>query len=188
MYTKAEARNIATYTTHLWVGGFEGESGPSYEHHAGRHSGMVGIVMDLYYQAVAIHQHIVALEQECPELWNTNIGVYEYEVVESLGAWLFDHPDAFSEGPHASVAFNQELERATNEWFDLDFPTSTNESTTAMTVTELISKLSALPGNLPVLTRGSEAQKMVDAIEVREVKTTQRKAVFIGKPKAVTAD
>lgn len=53
-----------------------------------------------------------------------------------------------------------------------------------MTVQELMNKLQEL-GNpdLPVLTRGSEAQKMVDAIEVRVVKTKLRTAVFIGKVK-----
>jgi len=42
-------------------------------------------------------------------------------------------------------------------------------------------------GDLDVLTRGSEPQKMVDAVEVRVVKTAKRTAVFIGKPKP-TAD
>lgn len=56
-----------------------------------------------------------------------------------------------------------------------------------MTVAELIRALQVLPGDLPVLTRGSEPQKMVDALEVRQVSTTKRTAVFIGKPKASTA-
>lgn len=55
-----------------------------------------------------------------------------------------------------------------------------------MTVQELIDRLQALDNpTLPILTRGSEAQKMVDALEVRVVKTKLRTAVFIGKPKAV---
>lgn len=56
-----------------------------------------------------------------------------------------------------------------------------------MTVAELIRALQVLPQDLPVLTRGSEPQKMVDAVEVRTVNTSKRSAVFIGKPKASTA-
>lgn len=63
-----------------------------------------------------------------------------------------------------------------------------------MKLHQLISQLRAIASeqpngeNLDVLTRGSEAHKMVDAVEVRVVKTKNRTAVFIGKPKAVTAD
>lgn len=57
-----------------------------------------------------------------------------------------------------------------------------------MTVEQLIARLQALDNpTLSILTRGSEAQKMVDALEVRVVKTPKRTAVFIGKPKAEAA-
>ena len=55
-----------------------------------------------------------------------------------------------------------------------------------MTIGELITRLNTLRnlhGDLDVLTRGSQPQKMVDVLEVREVKTSKRTAVFIGKPK-----
>ena len=50
---------------------------------------------------------------------------------------------------------------------------------------EQLADMRAQHGNLDVLTRGSEPQKMVDVIEVRKVKTSKRTAVFIGKPKPV---
>ena len=46
-----------------------------------------------------------------------------------------------------------------------------------------LSEFKSDKGDLDVLTRGSESQKMVDALEVRVVKTSKRTAVFIGKPK-----
>lgn len=55
-----------------------------------------------------------------------------------------------------------------------------------MKLSELIRQLSALHtqhGDLDVLTRGSEPQKMVDALDVRRVRTAKREAIFIGKPK-----
>ena len=55
-----------------------------------------------------------------------------------------------------------------------------------MKISTLIRLLTATlsdKGDLDVLTRGSESQKMVDALEVRVVKTSKRTAVFIGKPK-----
>ncbi len=58
-----------------------------------------------------------------------------------------------------------------------------------MDVSELIAQLTAInrdTPNLDVLTRGSAPQKMVDAIEVRVVRTAKRTAVFIGKPKVTT--
>ena len=53
-----------------------------------------------------------------------------------------------------------------------------------MKVHELIRRLQQMDPHLDVLTRGSEPAKMVDAVEVREVRTSKRTVVFIGKPKA----
>ena len=53
-----------------------------------------------------------------------------------------------------------------------------------MTIEQLIRQLQQLNNpTFDVLTRGSEPTKMVDALEVRIVKTAKRTAVFIGKSK-----
>jgi hypothetical protein len=44
------------------------------------------------------------------------------------------------------------------------------------------------PGSTPIVTRGSSPTTMVDADNVRYTKTKTRHVVYIGKPKAVTAD
>jgi hypothetical protein len=189
-YTREQTRQIATFTTHLWVG-FEEAAKPDHitldqmEEHAARHSGMVGCVMDLYYYAAWLDQAISDLYKEDETIWDKSPGVFEYEVVEELGQWLFLNPDDFQDGPGVTSAFVAQANQAIRNWFDKE-PQPTESST--MTVNELITQLQRLDGALPVLTRGSESTKMVDVSDVRLVKTAKRRAVFIGKPKAVTAD
>lgn len=43
---------------------------------------------------------------------------------------------------------------------------------------------SGIPGNTPVVTRGSTPTKLTDATEVRVANTATRKVVVIGKPKS----
>jgi hypothetical protein len=61
-----------------------------------------------------------------------------------------------------------------------------------MTLDQLIDALSALSadghGDKPVVTRGSKPTTFVDVENIRATKTASRRVVYIGKPKAVTAD
>ena len=62
-----------------------------------------------------------------------------------------------------------------------------------MTLSELSTIIDDLisqgtPGTTPIVTRGSQPTTMVDADNVRLTKTKTRRVVYIGKPKAVTAD
>lgn len=68
----------------------------------------------------------------------------------------------------------------------MTFPGNPTNRKKHMKISELIRVLQTLQagcGDLDVLTRGSEPQKMVDALDVRKVRTAKREAVFIGKPK-----
>jgi hypothetical protein len=187
-YTAAHARDIATFTTYLWQGfdeahkSAEGEHKDLYEEHSGRHSGQIGIVMDLYYYANWIFEFMLAFNPHDELIYD---GVFEYEVVEGLGSWLFYNPDCFEDGPEVSKNFEEFASEIIPKWFKAE-PLQ-KESTTTMTINDLITHLTVLKsegkGDYDVLTRGSESTKMVDVSDVRLVKTAKRRAVFIGKPK-----
>jgi hypothetical protein len=164
----------------------------TYEVHSGNHGGYIGIVCDMYDYAVLVDQE---LDNYCNEYYEkhgteTNYpGVFEYEVTEEIGKWLFYHPEHFSSSA-ASEAFAAETFRRTRFWFALNQPPVSEDTTTpresTMTVEQLIAQLQALDNpTLEILTRGSEANKMVEASVARVVKTKTRTAVFIGKPKAL---
>lgn len=148
------------------------------EQHAETHGGHIGIVANLYDYA----EHI----EDCISLQNSSDfpGVIQYEVIEPLGKWLFNNPDAFTEYP--SDLFLDHASNTIDRWFN-PAPSGAQPETSTMKISTLIRLLTATlseKGDLDVLTRGSEPQKMVDALEVRVVKTSKRTAVFIGKPKA----
>ena len=178
--------NIAI-TAHYLKAGFDALSKVDHElrdDHSDIHSGDTGITASMVMHAEFIENLVQDkyLEQEPP-------GVMSYEITEGLlGPWLFANPQQFLTS-RVSDAFQRHVKVTLDEWFQITQPAqATNQEESTMTVSELITQLQRLDGALPVLTRGSEAQKMVDAIQVREVKTPTRRAVFIGKPKAVTAD
>lgn len=157
-----------------------------YQQHADIHGGYVGIVADMYKYAYFVEQWYADNVDPDAESW----GVIAYDVSEPLGTWLFDHPDAFT-GDHVSPEFADRAEQMIREHYDLPAVKAAQPEGSAMKISDLINQLveaKNIHGDVDVLTRGSQPQKMVDAIEARVVKTTRRKAVFIGQPKAVAAD
>lgn len=151
-----------------------------YSIHADNHGGHIGIVSSMYEHASTI---VYLLNQQNTQDFP---GVFEYEVTEELGRWLFNNPEHFSTGS-VSNEFYRYAKGQIQSWFTpapVSEDTTTEESIT-MKVSDLITQLQRLDPTMDVLTRGSEPTKMVDAIEVRVVKTPRRTAVFIGKPKPV---
>lgn len=151
-----------------------------YDTHNGVHGGDIGITDSL----VGIAEYIEnTLQTEYADAEYQS--VIQYELYEDMfGPWLFANPNYFlTDKP--SAEFMRYVRQALDEWFKVSPPAqATNQEESTMTVNELITQLQRLDGSLPVLTRGSEPQKMVDALEVRTIKTPIRTAVFIGKPKA----
>jgi hypothetical protein len=180
------ATSVALATAYLKAGfdGCKKANQSTYEEHNDVHGGDVGITDSL----VGIAEYIEDTLSKDYTCANYD-GVIQYELYEDkLGPWLFYHPDYFLTSKPSSE-FKAHLQTTLAEWFSKSNPPAqaTNQESTTMTVNELITQLQRLDGALPVLTRGSEPQKMVDALEVRVIKTAHRQAVFIGKPK-VQAD
>lgn len=182
-----QARNIAATATYLW-NGFRAqhlavEDNDTYDLHSDDHGGECGIITDLWEYAEFL-ETLISTEKYREVGYP---GIFHYEVVEDkLGPWLYNHPEHFSS--RISPTFMYHAIAVLDSWLDLSpTPAKATPESSTMTVAQLIAALSGLDQSLPVLTRGSEAQKMVDALEVRTVKTAARRAVFIGKPKAVTA-
>jgi hypothetical protein len=84
---------------------------PSAELHSGIHGGQIGIVADLCSYADFIED--VLEKYTVIEDWP---GVFQYEVSESLGAWLYEHPDEFTNDGVGS-AFKEHATKAIEEWF-----------------------------------------------------------------------
>ena len=155
-----------------------------YQEHAGNHNGYIGIVWAMTRYAEAVE----ACMREYEDAGHDFPGVFEYDVTEELGKWLFRHPDWFTDVP--SAQFDIHMRNTIRDWFESGITPAASAAqpeTSTMKLSTLIAQLrstEALHGDLDVLTRGSEPQKMVDALEVRVVKTAKRTAVFIGKPTA----
>lgn len=177
------------------MGGFDGgRDEETYEVHSSNHGGYIGIVDSMEKYAALVEWAVEAFKTTHFKHFHKELelpGVLEYEITEELGKWLFYHPEHFSDS-EIPMAFEIEILRRLAQWF---YPNAaiavqpvaeaTQPESTTMTVEQLIRALQALDNpSLPVLTRGSAPQKMVDAIEVRVVETAKRTAVFIGKPKA----
>lgn len=168
--------------SHKWQFG-HGAEGDKYETHVVDHNGYIGIVEAMQQYGQVVHELMSreSTDREFP-------GVFEYEITEDLGKWLFAHPEHFND-MFVPLEFNTYALGKIRSWFTPNqqpVAEATSPESTTMTVEQLIAQLQALDNpTLPVLTRGSEAQKMVDAIEVRVVKTKLRTAVFIGKPKTI---
>lgn len=181
-----QAQGIAVTSTYLW-NGFRGqhlavEDNDTYDLHSDDHGGECGIITGLWEYAEFLET--LTNTEKYSEVGYP--GSFLYEVVEDkLGAWLYNHPEHFSTW-HVTEKFKDHTIAVFDSWLGLSLTPAkaTPESSSTMTVAQLIAALSGLDQSLPVLTRGSEAQKMVDALEVRTVKTAARRAVFIGKPKA----
>jgi len=182
--TKPDPQEVAITLAFLAIG-FEDAHRASDEagsdlgdQHASNHGGHIRIVADLYDYAEYIEECLTIYDDaEYP-------GVVHYEVTEPLGRWLFNNPDAFTEP--LSDSFAEHASDTIDRWFNPAAPAAQPETST-MKLSELIRQLQAVQSrsdvDLDVLTRGSEPQKMVDATDVRTVKTAKRTAVFIGKPK-----
>ena len=87
-----------------------------YEQHADTHNGYIGIVSSMAAYAYAVYD---ALDEYILANYFDNAeypGVFEYEVTEELGAWLFANPDAFTED--FSQAFIDQTKAKIEAWFN----------------------------------------------------------------------
>ena len=101
----------AVFLSNGFFGAQQAQPEPSGQLHADIHGGQIGIVADLCHYADFIEG---ALEKYAAvEDWP---GVFQYEVSESLGAWLYAHPDEFTEGGVGS-AFKEHATNVIEEWF-----------------------------------------------------------------------
>lgn len=163
----------------------------TYETHSENHNGYIGIVESMEAHAEFVDQALddyITAYFVLRRVFPNYPGVFEYEVTESLGEWLFNNPDCFDSGV-VTVNFEIEVVNQIKSWFEPNqqpVAAATQPESTTMTVSELIARLKELDPALPILTRGSESTKMVDALSIRVVKTKKRSGVFIGKPKAET--
>lgn len=169
--------------SHKWQFG-HGAEGDKYETHADAHNGYIGIVADMEQYGQVVHE-LMSRESTNHEF----PGVFEYEITEDLGKWLFAHPEHFND-MFVPLEFNTYALGKIRSWFNPNQPpvveATSPEESNPMKLSSLIEQLTAIledKGDYDVLTRGSEAQKMVDADNVRVVKTKLRTAVFIGKVK-----
>lgn len=166
-----------------------GAEGDKYETHADKLGGYIGIVEAMQQYGQVVHELVSreSIDREFP-------GVFEYEVTEDLGKWLFAHPEHFND-MFVPLEFTTYALGKIRSWFNPNQPpvaeaTSPEESNSMKLnqLQEIVTRLVAEGhGDLDILTRGSEAQKMVDADNVRVVRTAKRTAVFIGKVKPEAA-
>ena len=88
-----------------------------YGQHANTHNGYIGIVSNMAAYAYAIgdalDEYILANYFDIVEY----PGVFEYEVTEELGAWLFTRPEAFTEG-RISPQFRSQVKAKIEAWFN----------------------------------------------------------------------
>lgn len=179
-----------------------------YEQHSRLHGGYVGIVDDMWLKAAVLVGALEMYEDDAGDDIDYP-GVFEYEVTEGLGKWCFNNPNATIED-FTNVAIsrvNEWFEDAQNDPANLpvcrcdlcrafgdNSPSPTlnaaqpvaveEEVSTTMKIQDLIDHLeTALDdhGNVDVVIRGSKPTTFVDATEVRTIKTSKRRAVFIGK-------
>lgn len=185
--TTALNHNIAVALVYL-MDGFDAEhqrdnayneyDSETYKGHADLHGGHIGIVSDLYAYAEWIELYVLSFgEQDFP-------GVIQYEVYESLGEWIFQHPEKSYE------EFKAYAKTAIDHWFAVNSLNAsqladvTKEESTTMKISDLISQLDSLKGDLgdvDVVIGGSAPGKFIDVQEVRRVKTPRRTTVYIGK-------
>lgn len=88
-----------------------------YEQHANTHNGYIGIVSNMAAYAYAVCD---ALDEYILTNYFDNVeypGVFEYEVTEELGAWLFTRPEAFTEG-RTSPQFKSQAKAKIEAWFN----------------------------------------------------------------------
>lgn len=87
-----------------------------YEQHANTHNGYIGIVSNMAAYAYAVYD---ALDEYILANYFDNAeypGVFEYEVTEELGAWLFTRPEAFTE--EVSQTFIDQAKAKIEAWFN----------------------------------------------------------------------
>lgn len=84
--------------------------------HSDTHNGYIGIVSNMAAYAFALE---AALDEYILANYFDNVvypGVFEYEVTEELGTWLFNNPDAFTE--EVSQAFIDRAKAMVAAWFN----------------------------------------------------------------------
>lgn len=194
---------LAAIQLNYLMAGFNAQREDStlYQYHSDLHGGHIGITVDFYDHALVVAQLITERLQD-PQGFP---GVFEYEITEDLGKWLFEHPDA------TQGEFEAHARHIVHWWFqdglagqasaescaannsagdsnhvELNSPQLVGEKKeSTMKVNDLISTLQNLReihGDVDVVVRGNTPKGFVDALEVRSVKTTKRRAVYIGKP------
>lgn len=87
-----------------------------YEQHANTHNGYIGIVSVMAAYAFALE---AALDEYILANYFAIVeypGVFEYEVTEELGAWLFTRPEAFTE--EVSQTFIDQAKAKIEAWFN----------------------------------------------------------------------
>lgn len=115
-------KNVAIQLVYISRGFFDGVVDPTlydrYAIHADIHTGDIGIVMDLYSYAEFVETLLLNYSDEQYR------GVFQYEVSEQLGLWLFEHPDEFADNGISS-AFQEHAQQTIIAWFH---PTTSSTS------------------------------------------------------------
>ena len=84
----------------------------SYEGHAAAHNGYIGIVSSMEQYAEVVYEMLLKAERE-----DFHPGVFEYEVTEELGKWLFNHSEHFRD-TFVPLEFSTYACQTIQSWFN----------------------------------------------------------------------